>query len=703
MARLYTYSGFLGSTTPEKFSGNGPCTVCGIDPTAQLFSRMGMSYRDGGTAEQISFTYDPVVHINSPSKLNMFHKGYLRVNVRPGASEPIFMINSANGAAFDLLRLHLTAAGQLDLRLWNGAAYVSVGTSGALVIGQVYRVEVSLQYTSAVSPAHDNLAGAALIDGGNFAIGNFDIGAVTNDGSNICTWGYAGVAVPTAYEIDLAQLSCDDTNWVGATQFTQLALTGQGTYDEWVANANRDFRGMLAFPDPHTGAFTAGGIYGSTLAGQRVSFTVESMAARGITGALTSMVIAVMCPTMVPGTAQLILRRNGAETLQNITVTAGVAACCLFDATGWLPSDVLEIGLKNSAGGLIRLTSITAVVEHTTATDVSAGASAVCVLNGTYFGTGLYQTINLAAIDPDIATQRPDMVLIMPAAASGSPGAWWWDGMRSAHPSWADSLIRSDGIFAAPGKFYIACDDASVNQLGVKYAWVALFDPQRRVSQRGAVQLKAGADNRNVALKSGTFTPEGILIAKGTVASSSVNNMYWRGPGMAGDQSSRLDDATAVVADAIQSMAAGTFQVGTLCANNTIGFEYCGFRTTAFVVTHLIAIGSYVGDGAGARAIPVTLDGGVPACTMVAPTNAVARHVRMGGRCMTFSGAVAATAITNEGANQFNVGITLNAVGVTYSYLVFAPGCDLVPPAHGCVDTFAVVPAVGGHACLVNF
>ncbi len=107
----------------------------------------------------------------------------------------------------------------------------------------------------------------------------------------------------------------------------------------------------------------------------------------------------------------------------------------------------------------------------------------------------------------------------------------------------------------------------------------------------------------------------------------------------------------------------------------------CRRWSDTFSSTRLMAVTSYVGNGAASRNISFNLGNQTPVLALVVPTNASGKVYRVEsdstGR-LTHSGNSAANAILSMGANQVTVGTALNATGVTYDVWVITTG--VVPP-----------------------
>jgi hypothetical protein len=126
-------------------------------------------------------------------------------------------------------------------------------------------------------------------------------------------------------------------------------------------------------------------------------------------------------------------------------------------------------------------------------------------------------------------------------------------------------------------------------------------------------------------------------------------------------------------------LGTGTVELGTALGGHTNGDQafWAGRVDDGVSSTRLMAVTSYVGDGATSRNISLNLGNQTPVLALVVPTNASAKVYRVEsdstGR-VTHSGNSAANSILSMGANQVTMGSALNATGVTYDVWAIRPG-----------------------------
>jgi hypothetical protein len=135
------------------------------------------------------------------------------------------------------------------------------------------------------------------------------------------------------------------------------------------------------------------------------------------------------------------------------------------------------------------------------------------------------------------------------------------------------------------------------------------------------------------------------------------------------------------VANAVQSISSGAFEVGSLINEATQDFGYMAWRADS-ASQKLVAVTSYVGNASNPRTISLALDGVSPIFALCVPTNGGKRWVRHGSVARQWNGSTsgASNAITAFAADAMTVGSELNANGVTYSVFALAAGVD-PPPA----------------------
>jgi len=227
--------------------------------------------------------------------------------------------------------------------------------------------------------------------------------------------------------------------------------------------------------------------------------------------------------------------------------------------------------------------------------------------------------------------------------------------------------------------------DAQTNTVAVTYWFLAIRDPASRMMVCGSC-MPAAVDNYNVALPVPTFEPHGLIVSE--QFQSGYGDVYFRGPAHIGDLATALHSSPgAPVANAIQSIGVGTFQLGTTLTTSPAQRSYWGFKTGAFVTNRLMALTSYIGTGIGAglsRVITLNFGGLTPVfCLIVAHNAGTQRYFKMAGNVGTASqqwvtGSVTAdNAIKALGADSVTIGNLLDGLGDTFTVLAFAAESDV--------------------------
>lgn len=686
MARLNFYAPYTNPVTGD--GGSGSRITPSADArrsTSTVFSSLGCANRNQSRVTTLLFG---VTGGSGNNQASTYHRAYLRVRVRQAsANQYIFSLSDNAGSATDLLRAYLTSNGTLVCtRRNNAGGQTDLATTAVLSLNTWYRIEFKCDITDNTAPTADTMTVELRLNSIQQGVANnVAIGSAASRAATAANWGhvsFVGAPSPDGIEYDLSDLAVDSAEWVGSTRASLVRPTGLGTYDEFTVDANRDWRGML---DTFLATGTvAPSTFASSTADDRVSFTLGTLRSHGITGPLKA--VRVCANPIAVGTTpkDFIIRRNGTDTFYSWTPTGGsIQEGYLIDASAWSVDDTIEIGVRNTNGGTMRIANCYLLVDHDTA-ELPAPDGTIRVLSGTYAGNSTHQTIDLGALDADVADQIPDFIWINPLSGV-APGVIWWSS-RLAATLWNNGQSQAEAITPVAGAFHTSGANASWNLTGVSYRWMAFFDANQFISQRGATATNT-VDDREVALPDATFIPEMLFCFRDSYSASVINQQFFRGAGYSGDATTSLDQSAAPVADAIQWLSTGRFQLGTLCSSDDHQFAWLTFNTERCSASRLVAHTSYVGDGAvGTRTIPLALTGLTPIFSMVISFGAVAsKYVRAGGITRQWTGGTtnASTAITTEGADSITVGTTLNVNSVTYSVLAFAAGT--------CAETGAII------------
>lgn len=613
---------------------------------------------------------------------NQYERFYIRIKRRP-TTGPCRVWSNFTTTGGQSLFLELKTDGTLEFR--NVARIL--GTTSALTLGTWYRIEIratcnTAAYAAPDPPLEDNSVAELKIDG----VSVINV-TPTNNGVSLLGIAVRNCQVYRSYlgaegvladaEYDLDDWVADSGGYPGAGQVTVLRATGPGTYSEMTG----DWRRAINLPGSVTAS--SDGI-GSTTSQARQSFTVEGFADRGITGTINAIQIQAFVWTtgLVPN---LGIRVNAADNWG--AVLAGgfnVWTARFLASPGVTVGDTVEVGYRKGADANQHyFNHLSLLVDHDSPDPGPETDSTIRVTTGSYTGNGTGQTVPVAF--------EADFLLIRRVGGSGV-GAYWNRGMgdRGAYPS---GLADGQAIQNAAGRIsYVHAAGFEVgpnlqtNTLGETYWFLAIRDRTERMLSSGGFFPANGIDNVDVALASASFTPEVLLVVEQFL--SSTGDVYFRGPAHVGDSSSTLTSASsAAVANAIQSVGAGTFQVGTILTTSVAQRNYAGFKAGSFVQNRLFAVSSYVGTGIGVgvtRTIPLNLDGLTPSFVLVIPHSAGPnRYFRTDLNAGTdaqqwVNGAVQATyAIKSLGADSAEIGYLLDTLGVTFTVWAISNGQDV--------------------------
>jgi hypothetical protein len=180
-----------------------------------------------------------------------------------------------------------------------------------------------------------------------------------------------------------------------------------------------------------------------------------------------------------------------------------------------------------------------------------------------------------------------------------------------------------------------------------------------------------GVDNRAIAGVG--FRPD-VVFVKGNVGQTA----FARTSTMSGDAAKPMTGATALAANAVQSLDAGGFSVGTNAGVNSTGvpYEWMAFRAQEGV----LEVGSYSGNGTSQSISGLGFSPEYVAVFAASASNAVQRFAGMTTSFQFDNDTGNAQRITALGANGFTVGnqSTVNANGATYHWIAFNDSAGIV-------------------------
>jgi hypothetical protein len=319
-----------------------------------------------------------------------------------------------------------------------------------------------------------------------------------------------------------------------------------------------------------------------------------------------------------------------------------------------------------------------------TAMLVQAPLGVVATWAGTYTGNALGQDV-MAHIPAHFWWVRP--------LTGGVDGVTWYSSMVAAHgyvqqltaaERMSEALIDSDqNALTRPSG-----TSSTANANAVTYAWFAVSDIAFRYLLNGAFSHKSGVTTADNALIDSGFSPDASFFFIEALANVSTVGQYYKGPGHTGTTASPIN---ATVSATVATLGDGVItSKATIHSLNPGSTAYAALRLDdGSGASQWYDASSYTGDGTSSRVIPCVLNDRKPAFVLVVPHNGTSyfrdpSHTSTNSCTMALGNTTTGiTAVST--ANQFTVGITLNANAVVYDFLVF--------PLGGASETGGVVTA----------
>jgi YD repeat-containing protein len=665
--------------------------------------RIGM--QEPGTID--AFSSGPAfIHVTEyPKQAGVFIE--FEVERRPYLHNAEFLGINGGPSNTDTLRLYMTPGGELVLKLDAGwPTPKTLWTSAPIELGTPHTLELRFEFNSkgepynAPNPPWEDLTSwvqvifdgqAAIVHGGGpGAVWNSDDGHTLGslygvhamnrvyfkspgreNGLLMNIWRTGLAGTPSGTQ----PLNVYGSSW----RTTLLQTAGPGTYSQWTGG-QPDWRARSIIS-------SYAGFQGhwpetvqSTGAGQKLSYRMESMLSRGITGTIGNVLVGVRM--QYAWGAQVFIRRNGVETILTGAPLGPTQTYWYRVANaGWSPTDVIEVGLISSEN-MNWLNAVAVLVEHNTPEPQPLTDTSARVMTFPYTGNGTAQTITFG-ID-----QVPTALFVIPVNGPGGVEPIWWWNSRLGAASMTHQGTAFTKVWPQKGKLHVVNTGyKSPNQSGISYLAIALFDPSGRYVIPFAVSKPQADDNYTHFLRypqsgelANDFTPDFVFggAAFNGASGDDGHSSVYRGPGHVGDQTGTLATTWAADVDRIQAIGPGTVQFGTKIHHRSGDHAFWAGRVSDGVSpTRLMAVASYVGDGTGPRNIALTLGGSTPVLAFVVPTNGGSKFYRVAGDTSgrdTISGYAYPNTITAMGANQITVGSALNAVGVTYDVWTITTG-----------------------------
>jgi hypothetical protein len=293
----------------------------------------------------------------------------------------------------------------------------------------------------------------------------------------------------------------------------------------------------------------------------------------------------------------------------------------------------------------------------------------VAVYSGIYAGNSTGQDIN---------TKLPIHWWFVRPVGSSNTGGFWFSSMVGAHNALSFTPAPQKGGVAflqqadGTGIVRVAGSNNAINNTGLTYQWIGFSDPAMRYVLNGAYSHLSGLASATNKLQDASFNPDGLFLMMEHATASSTG-VYFKGPGHTTNQADLLDTG---VGTTIVAMAQGVITTKSAVHGALPGGAYSAWRNSDYMsTTGPVYIGTYTGDGTGARALTVTLGGASPIFALISPTDSAAYFrdpSHLTTHSCTLAGSDSTTAITAGGANSITVGATLNTNLTKYEVFVLA-------------------------------
>jgi hypothetical protein len=295
--------------------------------------------------------------------------------------------------------------------------------------------------------------------------------------------------------------------------------------------------------------------------------------------------------------------------------------------------------------------------------------SPVAVYSGTYAGNSLGQDIN---------TKLPIHWWFVRPIGSSNTGGFWFSSMAGSHNALSFTPAPHKGGVAflqqpdGTGIVRVSGSNNAINNSGLTYQWIGFSDPAMRYVLNGAYAHISGLASAVNKLRDASFNPDGLFLMMEHVAAATTG-VYFKGPGHTTNQADLLDTG---VGATIVAMTQGVVTTKSAVHGALPGGAYSAWRNSdSMSTTGPVYIGTYTGDGTGARNIVLTLGGASPLFAMVSPTDSAAYFrdpSHLTTHSCTLAGVDSTTAITAGTANQISIGATLNTNLTKYEVFVLS-------------------------------
>lgn len=619
-------------------SAGGTLTLVTVVPDVQLEEWDGTAGHDVWAKIDLLYFTDPAVPTGG---FKLYINGELKSSAGGIPSGITKFLNSSIGGIASVTGADL----HLDVDDWTCAAWPKIAGVQSLTSKDIINgTRVSLIKPRTFSANHSGWTGDVRVLAQN--AGGFSPAELSSSTSG------ATAAVDT----DATDIIQSDPKSIGLVALLVVAYTKRGA----------GLSGALGYKLGAAAAVTSPVTQGTTYAAQGVIYSSAS----GQDG------------TALADRTPIELRFvKGADAIAgNIAMLHGQAALAgKWNKCDYLPSEL----------ALVDAPTITGTGPHNfpypqtpwASMGAAAPVSPYLIVGGTYVGNG-------AGIDLNFRIP-PHFLLIRPL--TGNTGGFFW--LAPAYGSHAGyqegatphiAVVEQDPTFASGTgddvqtmrfRARLAGNGSQINALGVTYQYIAICDPGMRYLLTGVVASAAGIGARDQPLITDLWEPGWAFVLLEGNNSTTTRRLYGKGPGNAAATLVNFQPAT--LANAL------TFGAGKITTDNALhalnpavyalARRSDGSQDTS--EASALCFGSYIGDGSASRTINLTpATGKRPMFAMFFAESGTSGYHRdpshTGSNSSTHTGAENTTGITSGGIDQVNVGSSLNANGVTYSYFV---------------------------------
>jgi hypothetical protein len=309
--------------------------------------------------------------------------------------------------------------------------------------------------------------------------------------------------------------------------------------------------------------------------------------------------------------------------------------------------------------------------------------SPVLLRAGTYTGNGTGQDLRFPA---------PVHVLWIRKVGANVPPILWGSTYLASQrgvqvgttPVAVPDVLQDPSPAATQEAYTVRIGAGGANDTGATYAYVALMDPGARflcATAAGGVRSTYPSWPLVARLLVDDWTAEAVVAQRQDVSGTTSSGLIWHSRlGHVGEAATRV--SSGAIANAV-TVVPGEIRFGSgtdFSAVDSRQYSVLAWRRSDGTASGVLALGSYVGDGAASRSITLADGPGkYPLFVLVVNHSSGAGTFRDPSHTGTTSTDVNGTErasgyLTGGAINGFQVGSSLNTSGVTFSFLILWGG-----------------------------